>query len=472
MKWGRIALQLTVALSLLTTVSSLPTAASAAPTMEANPLAPPLTRVVVLDGRVTSTGAAPVARADVRLVQNGAVVANSLSDAQGRYRFTNAAASTGIPPFVPPGPYTLEAQYRGTTKTAGTVTIRADATAHRDIALGAVIRKGGAILPPQTTFIVTDRVAGASQTQLKGAFANDRPVLACQPTPACALHLGVVRATGPILGGVEPANDMPSFVALMRAAYPAATSMTIFVHGFNNDFEGPVRMAASSVASVNPQAVPLAYSWPSKHATFKYIDDETNNVWAAEHFRDFLVDLMARKDAPSTINIVAHSMGSRLVFSALTYLAHARPTLNGHIGQVVFAAPDVDAATFWEGVPAMAGVADGLTVYGSHHDQALQLSRELHGHCRAGLVDCDDATPLPAKANAIDASFFRCDLIGHGYWAASTTMLADIAAVMSAGTMPPGATARPHLEPAATPGRFRFASAASDDTACAAEPTP
>ena len=446
--------------------------ASAAPVLEANPLAPVAARVVVLDGRVTGSDAAPVPRADVRLVQNGTVVVNTLSDVQGRYRFTNASRDSDIPPLVPPGTYALEAQYRGTTREAGTVVIPADATMHRDIALGAIVRKGGASIPPHTTMIVTDRVVGAAPTTLGSAFTNERPVIACEPAPACALHLGIVRTTGPILGGVETASDMNAFMVLMRAAYPSATSVTIFVHGFNNDFEGPVRLAASSVASVEPQAIPIAYSWPSKHVTAKYIDDETNNAWAAEHFRDFLVDLLQRPDGPKTVNIVAHSMGNRLVFSALQFLAHAKPPLNGRIGQVVFAAPDVDAATFWEAIPSMAAVAQGLTVYGSHHDEALQLSRELHGHCRAGLVDCDDAVPLPQNVNAIDASFFRCDFIGHGYWAASTTMLADIAAVMSGGTTAPGNAVRPHLTSASASGRFRFSSAASDDSACAAEPTP
>jgi Alpha/beta hydrolase of unknown function (DUF900) len=443
--------------------------AAAAPVLEPNPLAPAVSRVVVLDGRVTSVGATPVARADVRLLQNGRVVVNALSDAQGAYRFSNASPDSDIPPLVPPGPYTLEAQYRGTTKIAGTVLIRADATAHRNITLGAIARKGGAILAPRSTMIVTDRVAGAVPS-LGTAFTNERPILSCQPAPGCALHFGVVRATGPILGAVEPATDMDAFMTLMRATYPSATSVTIFVHGFNNDFEGPVRTAASAVASVAPQTVPLAYSWPSKNKTAKYLDDETNNAWAAEHFRDFLLAMLQRPDGPKTVNVVAHSMGNRVALSALQFIARAKPTLNGSIGQVVFAAPDVDATTFWEAIPSMAAAAQGLTVYSSSHDQALQLSRELHGHCRAGLTGCNDAGLLPANVNAIDASFFHCDVIGHGYWAASTTILGDITAVMSAGTMAPGAPARAHLA-AMSPGRFRFTSPAPGDGTCAAEPS-
>jgi hypothetical protein len=465
-----------VAISATVSVETM-SSVSAAPVVEQNPLAPAVARIVVLDGRVTSTATMPVARADVRLLRNGTVVANTLSDATGQYRFSNAPAGSGAPPLVPSGTYALEAQYRSTTKAAGNVVIQGDVTAHRDITLGQIVKKGGASFVPRTTMVVTDRLPGTASSPLDAAFTNERPILGCQPAPGCALHFGVVRVTGPILGGVDAANDMDAFIALMHTVYPSATSVTLFVHGFNNDFEGPVRLAASAVASVVPESVPMAYSWPSKDVTAKYIDDETNNTWAAEHFCDFLVNLLQRPDGPKTVNIVAHSMGNRVVVSALQFLARAKPTLNGRIGQVVFAAPDVDAATFWEAVPSMATVAQGLTIYGSHHDEALQLSRELHGHCRAGLFGCDDGVALAANVNEIDASFFHCDLIGHGYWAASTTMLGDIAALMAGGTIATGGAPRAHLDPVTisgqmSAGRYSFRSAAPGDSSCAAEPAP
>ncbi|GAC1499731.1 MAG: hypothetical protein NVS1B2_23730 [Vulcanimicrobiaceae bacterium] len=438
---------------------------------DANPIAPSLARVVVLDGRVTSGVATPTAHVEVRLVRGGEVVANTLSDANGRYRFTNPAPASEVPPTVSPGSYAIEAQYRGTVKALGTIVLTQTQTAHRDIAIGAIVRRGGASATLRTTVIVTDRLAGSDLTHVGTAYTNERPPLACMPTPTCALHFGVVPVAGPILGGVQTAADVATFASAMHAAYPAATSVTIFLHGYANDFASPVRLTASAIAGLDPQTIPLAYSWPSKHAPVKYIDDETNSDWGAEHFRDFLITLLERSDVPPTVNIVAHSMGNRLAFTALQDLAHGTHALSGRVGQVVFAAPDIDAETFWEGVPAMATVARGLTVYGSHHDEPLQLSRELHGHCRAGLVDCDDKVALPSNVNAIDASFFRCDMLGHGYWAASTTILGDISALMHAGVMAPGSAVRPHLAGNGAPGRFRFASAAYHDGACAAEPT-
>ena len=445
-------------------------------TIDANPLIASVARVVVLDGVVTSIDATVVAHAEIRLLSGATLVADTLSDTNGRYKFTNAGSLSGMPLAVPPGNYSIAAQYRSTVGRFGSVSIRSDMTAHRDIALGAIKKRGGASFVPRSTLIVTDRVAGSALTPFASAFTNERPIGGCTPTPECALHFGIIRASPPIFGiGFEPAADMDTFMAVMHSTYPMANRVTIFVHGYNNDFGDPARLAGSAVAALDLGAVPIAYSWPSKHATARYIDDETNNAWAADHFRDFLLSLLQRTDGPKTVNLVAHSMGNRLVFSAVEFIARAKPTLHGHIGKVIFAAPDVDAATFWEAVPMMATAAAGLTVYGSHHDEALQASRELHGHCRAGLFDCDDGLSLPVNVNEIDASFFECDLLGHGYWSASSTMLADITSAFAGGTMTPGIP-RVNIAPitgsgAAVPGRYTFVSAAGNDGACAAEPS-
>ncbi len=240
--------------------ASVPGMAGAEQAVEANPFMPSATRVVVLEGHVRS-GQRGVAKADVRLVKNGSVVVNTLSDASGLYRFANAAPGSDTPSLVPPGTYGLEAQYRGTSKSFGTVVIRSGTTAHHVIDLGRIVRLGGAALPPRTTFTVTDRVAGSVPlSPLDKAFTNERPNLACQPAPDCALHYGLVRVNGPLLGPVEPAADLAALVASMKDVYPSASTVTIFVHGFNNNFEGPVRMTAGAAASVDTAAVPLAYS--------------------------------------------------------------------------------------------------------------------------------------------------------------------------------------------------------------------
>src|SRR5208283_3892486 len=105
-------------------------------------------------------------------------------------------------------------------------------------------------------------------------------------------------------------------------------------------------------------------------------------------------------------------------------------------------------ATFYAALPRMATVARGLTIYGSKNDKALLLSRDVHGHCRAGLMRCDPEIVVPgtiANVNIIDASIFSCDFFEHGYWSGSSTMQADIAATFANGTMKNTDAPRPNL---------------------------
>ncbi len=451
-------------------IGAAPSSAVPPASQDVNPLDPPIPRVILLTGRVTSLHKA-VAHANVRILRAGTVVANTLSGADGTYRFSDAAPDSGVPATIAAGTYSLEAQYRTSIHPAGTVALRAGRTQRRDIELPLLALLGGAAPPrPRTTFFATDRVANPGGTTVDNAFGNDRPIQPCSGPSAC-MHLAFARVAAvgpPSLQALTVTPDMTAFVAAMRAEYPTADTAIIFVHGFNNDFHDPAVLTASVVAALAPSAVPIDYSWPSKHVTARYIDDESSNQWATDHFRDFLVALLSAPNAPKTVHIMAHSMGNRVAVSVLQYLHNAKPALTGHIGQAVFAAPDVDAATFWEAVPEMATVAQGVTVYSSAHDEALQLSRQLHGHCRAGLTGCNDTVALPPNANAIDASFFHCDILGHGYWAASATIVADITQTMKDGVMA-GATLRPNLQNLGS-NKYRFASAGAGGSGCAAEP--
>lgn len=284
------------------------------------------------------------------------------------------------------------------------------------------------------------------------------------------MNYGAGVAAGPIFGAPMPDASVTDLVAAIKQYYPSASSMLIFIHGFNNNFYSPFVLGATWTASLSNGSPVLVYSWPSNAQLLKYLDDETNNTWALDHFRDFLIALLNTPGAPPTINILAHSMGNRVALSALDFLARSGMTTTSHIGQVIFAAPDVDSATFFEAIPRIATVANGLTLYGSDHDEALRASREIHGHCRAGLVGCDFAVPSNQKFNAIDASVFHCDALGHGYWSSSTTIRNDIASVLKQGVNAPSQV-RPGLIALPTPSEYAFTDPKPGDDTCATLPT-
>ncbi|GAC1597078.1 MAG: hypothetical protein NVS3B28_28830 [Candidatus Velthaea sp.] len=435
-------------------------------------------RYVVLTGVVTgsSSGAqTALAGASLKLrdLNTSAILASVITDQDGSFRFENPAGLAGEdvpPPDIPAGTYEVEARFHA-ARLKKRVTVDLSRTVRQDIDLGEIARFGGAAPPPPVaTFYATDREQNLNATSAQGFFANKRINTPCVPAPACLMHYGVISPNGPFYGLPQPVADVAQLVVQMKSFYPNATGVLVYLHGYNNDFFGPFDVGATWVSSFVPGGVMpvIVYSWPSNAKTLKYLDDETNNTWAADHFRDFILALLDDPKSPKNVNILAHSMGNRLAIGAIDYLARSRPRTAASLNQVIFAAPDVDAGMFYEDLPAMASVARGLTIYGSTHDEALRLSRQVHGHCRAGLVGCDEAVPALANVNAIDASIFECDFLGHGYWNASTTMHADIISILTGGTMGPLSAPRSHVQVVA-PSKFAFASIDPSDEACGAQ---
>jgi esterase/lipase superfamily enzyme len=467
-------------LSFLSLISATTSVASAAPQQVSFPGG--IQRLVILTGHVSgmlSGTRTSIAGASIELLNPKAtsairrVIATTVSDEKGDYRFTNPAPDAdGSAPAtydVPPGQYQVDARYRSNNVLFGIISLRPDATNNKNLDMGKLVLKGGAAPPkPSITFWATDRETFPNGTNVQNMFMNKRINVPCGPTPTCVMHYGRVRPVGPLVTiNDDVAPDFVSFSGMLGSSFPGAQSVLIYVHGYNQEFYEQLLLTATWVAAYNSNAPVILYSWPSNDKPLKYLDDETNNMWAYAHFRDFLIALLNAPNGPRTVNIIGHSMGNRLVVGALDYIASAKLATTNQIGQVIFAAPDIDAGMFYEDLPRMASVVQGLTVYGSTHDEALQLSRQVHGHCRAGLVGCDYAVPAIANVNAIDASIFQCDFLGHGYWNASTTMRSDIAGVLSGGVNTP-ASIRPNLERAGM-NTYAFNRIASDDATCSGQ---
>jgi esterase/lipase superfamily enzyme len=351
-------------------------------------------------------------------------------------------------------------------------------------------------------------------------FKPDRSAAICTAALPDCLNYGtltpVTRRAD--LAQRSPAPDLHSLVMAIDQQNPAhkPARLVLYIHGYNNGFAQAYTSASTFLAYATPApstspAPVVFYSWPANGKAVKYLDDETNNTWSAVHFRTVLQGLLADPDAPPQIDVVAHSMGNRLLMDALVYLQESRAQtapigrpsscvvgsgdasdanrkdpsgqfVCHHIGQVVSFEPDVDSATFFEGSEHAETIAEGFTLYGSRADYALELSRELHGHCRAGQLFCDLALPLAKNVNIIDASIFRCDFFGHSYWDASPTVEHDLGVLLSSPTVmsndPPGAPRTPAVMEYVAQGvdrsislaHYRFKAHQPGDDACGAGP--
>jgi esterase/lipase superfamily enzyme len=218
-----------------------------------------------------------------------------------------------------------------------------------------------------------------------------------------------------------------------QLAQASEKDLLLFVHGFNVDFDSAVRRTAQIAHDLEFPGVPVCYSWPSQGTMIGYPIDENNVTWTVSHLREFLVELSRRSGARS-IDVIAHSMGNRAVTSAISQISleHSGESLP-MFGEVVLAAPDVDADHFRkELAPRLAMAAQHVTLYASSDDQALAASKHLHGgYPRAG--ESGENLVVVPDIETIDVSGIDLSLLGHSYYGSSESILRDLHALVRNG---------------------------------------
>jgi esterase/lipase superfamily enzyme len=94
-------------------------------------------------------------------------------------------------------------------------------------------------------------------------------------------------------------------------------------------------------------------------------------------------------------------------------------------GQIVMAAPDVDAGAFRNRyAPLAARMGRRVTMYASSNDRALKESVRIHGYDRAGLSG-EHLVVVPGL-DTIDVSAIDTSLIGHSYYGDNPQMIRDL----------------------------------------------
>jgi len=217
----------------------------------------------------------------------------------------------------------------------------------------------------------------------------------------------------------------------------------VIVHGYNISFKEAACRTAQIGFDLRVDGVTAFFSWPSRGKLFGYMHDEEAIQVAESHFVDFLKTI-GRIPEVEEINILAHSMGNRLLFSTVDRLIEASQTgtLRARIGQVILAAADVAVPLFLPRAPSYQRLATRrVTSYSCEQDIALRISRELHGHHRVGL---QPPVFVCTGIDSVSAAELDLHALGHSYYAETETVVYDIADVLHNDT-PPGARMR--LEP-------------------------
>ncbi|MCA1217009.1 alpha/beta hydrolase [Streptomyces sp. 8L] len=231
---------------------------------------------------------------------------------------------------------------------------------------------------------------------------------------------------------VERARTWAGTGAEREAA--GAKDVLVFVHGYHVGFEDALTRTAQIVYDLQFPGLAVLYSWPSRGSVLSYTHDENNARWTVPHFREFLRVVRAAAGT-GQVHIVAHSMGCRVVADALADPGHEPgPAPEAPLGQVVFAAPDIDAEVFRDLAPAFVPRARGCTLYASSNDKALALSRRLAGYPRAG--QSGSGMLLVDGVDTVDASDLDTGLSGHSYIGDNSSILSDLYALVRHGHPP------------------------------------
>jgi esterase/lipase superfamily enzyme len=202
----------------------------------------------------------------------------------------------------------------------------------------------------------------------------------------------------------------------------SAHDALLFIHGYNSSFNDACRRAAQIAYDLKFDGAILLYSWPSHDSLLSYAGDEDMTEWSGPHFDSFLKQIL-KQPGLGHLHIIAHSMGNRILARTL-FSGNLTSQETAHLGQVVFAAPDVNRLIF-DQYQCDKLKAQRITLYASDRDQALAVSKLVHGFSRAG--DARPTIDVRPGMDSIDASAVDTGLLGHSYIGDSRPVLVDVA---------------------------------------------
>ena len=226
----------------------------------------------------------------------------------------------------------------------------------------------------------------------------------------------------------EIANHLSGRVGVNR-------DVLVFVHGFNTSLDEARFRLAQIVADARFGGVPVLYTWPSQSSVFSYVAAKERATSSRDGLEALLRDLAATPGV-GRVHVLAHSMGSWLTMEALRENAiGGHPDLDGKLGEVMLAAPDIDISVFANQMARLQGRAR-VSVLVARDDRALNLSSRLAGdRPRVGALDPskpgDAAQLAQLGVRVYDVSAFSGGLVGHNAFADAPEVIRGIGAQLN-----------------------------------------
>lgn len=199
----------------------------------------------------------------------------------------------------------------------------------------------------------------------------------------------------------------------------------VFIHGFNVSFEEAARRAAQIAYDLQYQGLMAFYSWPSADVMSKsaYLVDSDKVKWSQTRLQEYLELLMTELNLDA-VHLLAHSMGNRALTEVLKDLVHELPPKAADLGEVIFAAPDLNVQTFRALAAKFHQLPQRCTLYASSKDVALKISKRFNNSVRAG--DAGANLTMMEGIDTVDASAVDTSLSGHSYYGDNRSIITDL----------------------------------------------
>lgn len=230
------------------------------------------------------------------------------------------------------------------------------------------------------------------------------------------------------------------FLSLVRARLAASkryeNQAVVFIHGYNTDFDFAVYRTAQMAYDLDFDGVPFLYSWPSGTGITGYVADRESAEQAEPYLREF-IEMVVKETGAKSVSVIAHSMGNLPLLRTLRDMAPTMPE-GVKFDQIVLAAPDVDRNVFEQLARDLAKMGQGVTLYASSSDRAMDAARRVARVPRAGDVPAEGPVIVPG-IDTIDITAVSTDAmaLNHSSYAESSALLNDIGLLLRTRERPP-----------------------------------
>lgn len=195
----------------------------------------------------------------------------------------------------------------------------------------------------------------------------------------------------------------------------------VFIHGFNVSFENAAYNTAQLKTDLDVKGPAFFFSWPSNGNPKQYLSDQQDADLSAENLAKFLKLVKRSVGEDTSLNIIAHSMGHRVVGQAFNIIRSEDSLAEPLFETGIFASADLDEDLFERWIVGKVNtplIVKQPILYVTDDDKALGLSRKiLFPKCddsdqkyRVGLVTKKDCETGKRRVSVFSTPYETIDL--------------------------------------------------------------